>query len=207
MDALAPADADLVKTAQVTALRRLEQLRHGELAAHEASVARICAILCVAIGLDEHFKASLTVAAELHDIGKLAIADRLLQKPATLSRDEMSVMRTHTQLGHDILRGTGDPVLDFAATIALSHHENFDGSGYPKGLRGEAIPLGSRIVSLCDVYDALRADRIYRAGMTHHDAVSVITGPDGRASRQKFDPMVLDAFVRCGPAIASIYQA
>jgi len=199
--------ADVASTVQLNALRRLEHLRDGNLAAHEEKVGQVCKVLCTAIGLDEHFKESLAVAAELHDVGKLAITDRLLQKPTALSQDEMEIMRMHAQLGHDILLGIGDPVLDFAATIALSHHENYDGSGYPRALRGEAIPLGSRIVALCDVYDALRADRSYRPGMSHQDAVGVVTRQTGRSSRHKFDPMVLDAFIRCGPAIAIIYEA
>ena len=206
MDTLA-ISPDLAPMVQLHALRRVEQFRDGHLASHESNVSRVCQILCSAIGLDEHFMQSLTLAAELHDIGKLAIADSLLQKPAPLSQDEMNVMRTHTQLGHDILLGNGDPMLDFAATIALSHHESFDGTGYPRALKGEEIPLGGRIVALSDVYDALRAHRVYRPGMDHCRAISVITASDGRASRGKFDPMVLDAFVRCGGSIANIYAA
>src|SRR5690242_14067966 len=104
MDTLTSAP-DLSHTAQLQALRRIEQLRDCHLSDHESNVSRVCQILCNAIGLDDHFMQTLTSAAELHDIGKLAIADSVLLKPAPLSQHEMNVMRTHTQFGHDILLG------------------------------------------------------------------------------------------------------
>ena len=196
---------DLGGAIQRRVVRKIENFRDRKLSIHEANVAETSEILCRAVGLDEHFIILLKLGAELHDIGKLAISDQLLNKPAMLSTDEMELVRMHSQIGHDILLGTGDPLLDFAASVALSHHENFDGSGYPQGLRGEAIPMGSRIVALCDVYDALRTDRPYRPGLTDGEAMAVITAPEGRASRKSFDPMVVDAFIRCADAIARTY--
>src|SRR5262249_9181167 len=121
--------------------------------------------------------------------------------------DEMAVMCTHPRIGCDILSGSGDPILDLAASVALSHHECYDGSGYPQGLRGETIPLASRIVALCDVYDALPADRAYRRGMTHDEAVSVITAREGRASYAKFDPMLLNVFANRTDEIVRLYAS
>jgi putative two-component system response regulator len=187
-------------------VRKIEILRSRALATHESNVARACEILCGAIGMDVHFVRPLKIAAELHDIGKLAISDALLDKPTMLTKDEMTVMSTHPQLGCDILSGSGDPILDLAASVALSHHECFDGSGYPQGLRGESIPLASRIVTLCDVYDALRADRAYRMGMTHGQAISVITAKEGRASYAKFDPILLNIFQNSFREILQIYE-
>jgi cyclic di-GMP phosphodiesterase len=186
-------------------VRKIEALRSKDLAIHATNVGRVCEVLCDALGIDEHFVGALRIAAELHDIGKLAISDTLLDKPAKLTTDEIAVMSTHAQIGCEILSGSGDPTLDFAASVALSHHECFDGTGYPQGLRGEAIPLASRIVALCDVYNALRADRTYRPGMSHAGAVAIITAKEGRASCAKFDPMLLQMFGSRSAEIERLY--
>lgn len=190
---------------KLSAVQKIESIRSGELARHEAQVASICELLCKSVGLDDHFVGPMRLAAQLHDLGKLTISDELLNKPTPLTDNEMMVMRNHSMAGYDIMFGSGDPVLDFAAGIARAHHEAFDGSGYPRGLKGEAIPLGSRIVSLCDVYDALRTDRPYRAGLSHEKAVTVINAPQGRASRENFDPGLLRAFMNNAASLAQIY--
>jgi len=188
------------------AVRKIEAFRSQDLALHETNVGRVCGILCEALGIDGPFTVTMKLAAELHDIGKLAISDALLNKPAKLTRDEMAVMSTHPQIGCEILSAFGDPVFDLAASVALSHHECYDGSGYPQGLKGEVIPLASRIVALCDVYDALRAHRAYRPAMTHRDALTVITAKDGRASCVKFDPMVLNVFRNRSDDVARVFD-
>ncbi len=190
----------------VAALRRIETYRSRDLSTHETNVSRVCGVLCETLGVDSHFAGQLKTASELHDIGKLAISDALLDKPAKLTTDELAVMNTHSRIGYEILSGSGDPVLDLAASVALCHHECFDGSGYPRGLQGDVIPFASRVVSLCDVYDALRADRPYRCGMTHQQSVSVITAHEGRASYVKFDPILLNAFANRSADIANLYN-
>ena len=190
----------------VVTAKKIEALRSWNLATHESNVARVCEVLCGVIGLEKHFVRKLKIAAELHDIGKLAISDVLLEKPSALTKDEITVMNTHPRLGYEILSASGDLILDLAANVALSHHECFDGSGYPHGLRGDAIPLASRIVALCDVYDALRADRAYRLGMSHAQAVSVITAKEGRACSTKFDPNLLNVFRNFSHEILNVYE-
>lgn len=136
-------------------------------------------------------------SAALHDIGKAGIPDRLLLKPGRLSPEEFETMKTHTVLGHDALahaqRALGVDVayLNFAREIARSHHEKWDGSGYPEGLAGDAIPISARLMALADVYDALVSRRLDKEAMPHETAVSVIQQTRGR----HFDPDVVDAFV------------
>jgi HD-GYP domain-containing protein (c-di-GMP phosphodiesterase class II) len=198
---------EITGSVKLSALRKIEAVRSGELAAHESKVAVICERLCAAMGMDDHFVGPLILASQLHDLGKLGISDALLNKPAELTDGEMAIMRTHPEMGYAVLSGSGDSLLDFAATIAQTHHECFDGSGYPAGLRGETIPLGGRIVALCDVYDALRSDRSYRAGMAHRRVIGLITAKAGRASSQKFDPGLLRVFLKNANAICEAYEA
>jgi putative two-component system response regulator len=134
-------------------------------------------------------------AAPLHDIGKIAISDRILLKPDRLDDGEFTAMKLHTTIGEEILdhmiaRTPTQQYLLYAKQIAASHHERFDGKGYPKGIAGNDIPLCGRIMAVADVYDALVADRVYRSGMKHIEAYRIIM--DGKNS--SFDPIILDAF-------------
>jgi response regulator RpfG family c-di-GMP phosphodiesterase len=137
--------------------------------------------------------------APLHDIGKVGIADSILLKPDRLTDEEFTEMQRHTILGADTLadaarhttHGAEQSFLALARDIAVSHHEKWDGSGYPYGLAGEEIPLGGRLMALADVYDALVTKRVYKEAMTHEEAVKIIT--QGRGVH--FDPAVVDAFL------------
>ena len=132
----------------------------------------------------------------MHDLGKVGIPDQILLKPGQLSDEEMQVMRTHAALGESILLGMGGKGSDngslftVAANLAGSHHENWDGSGYPRGLRGPDIALGARLMAVADVYDALTTARVYKRAWTHEDARAYILSLKGT----KFDPAVVDAF-------------
>lgn len=133
--------------------------------------------------------------SQLHDIGKVSTPDAILLKPGRLTDDEWVQMRRHTMVGFDILNAMRQQwpeqdFLDVACRIALCHHENWDGGGYPLGLSGVAIPLCARIVSVADVYDALTHRRAYKEAMRHEDAVRIIVSESGR----KFDPLVVQAF-------------
>jgi len=136
-------------------------------------------------------------AVPLHDIGKIGIPDRVLLKPGKLDTDEFEIMKKHAALGRDAivqtenLIGTPVPFLQLAREIAYSHHEKWDGSGYPEGLRGEAIPLSARLMAVADVYDALISRRIYKEPMPHEQAVTVIRMASGR----HFDPDIVQAFL------------
>ncbi|MBI2308465.1 MAG: two-component system response regulator [Rhodocyclales bacterium] len=135
-------------------------------------------------------------SAALHDIGKVGVPDAILRKPGTLTEEEFAVMKTHTVIGHDTLleveREIGQPssFLRFAREIACSHHEKWDGTGYPKGLRGEAIPVAARLMAVADVYDAFVSHRVYKPAMPHEQALEIVR--EGRGTH--FDPDVVDAF-------------
>ena len=136
-------------------------------------------------------------SAPLHDIGKVGIPDRILLKPSRLEPDEFEIMKTHTTLGHDAIEraekllSTNIAFLAFAKTIALSHQEKWDGSGYPQGLAGDDIPISARLMAVADVYDALISRRVYKQGMSHEKAVQTII--DNRGTH--FDADIVDAFV------------
>jgi putative two-component system response regulator len=147
-------------------------------------------------------------AAPLHDIGKIAISDRILLKPDRLDDEEFKAMKRHTVIGEEILSGmfSRTPTLHYlhyAKLIAASHHERYDGKGYPRGLAGDAIPLCGRIMAVADVYDALVADRVYRRGMSHAEALRIIM--DGRDTN--FDGRITDVFETINEEIAAAVQA
>ncbi|MDR0647760.1 MAG: response regulator [Synergistaceae bacterium] len=137
-------------------------------------------------------------AAPLHDVGKIAISDQILLKPGNLNAEEFTAMKAHSMIGAEILkkmslRMPSQTYLKYAVTIAASHHEKYTGGGYPGGLRGDEIPLCGRIMAVADVYDALVDDRVYRKGMSHEEAFSIIM--EGRGTQ--FDPFIVDAFEAC----------
>jgi putative two-component system response regulator len=130
------------------------------------------------------------MAAPLHDVGKIGIPDEILLKPGPLSREEHGRMQEHSEVGYRLLAGSGSELLETAATIAWTHHERWDGSGYPRGLAAEDIPVEGRIVAVLDVFDALTHDRVYRPAMDLPKALEIIR--EGRGAH--FDPQVLDVF-------------
>lgn len=142
----------------------------------------------------------LTNAAVLHDIGKIAVPDGILLKPGSLTNEEFEVVKTHTSLGAEILSAANNQFqlrigkqsyLSLAMSVARSHHEKWDGTGYPDALSGENIPLSARIVALCDVYDAVTSDRVYKKAWSHEKAVNLIKSESGG----HFDPIICDAFL------------
>src|SRR5690606_1349800 len=130
-------------------------------------------------------------AAPLHDVGKIAIPDAILLKPGRLSDEEFAVMRSHTTVGARILSGGGTPLMAMAESIALAHHERWNGGGYPNGLAGDAIPAAARIVSIVDVFDALTTARSYRAAWSPARALDEIRSGAGTS----FDPDLVETFV------------
>jgi putative two-component system response regulator len=177
----------LTREETIRRLSRAVEYRDEETGGHTERMSRYCAVLARRAGLDAE---SLRVASPMHDVGKVAVPDDILLKPGRLTPDERREMERHTVIGHEILTGSGSALLELAATIAWSHHEKFDGSGYPRGLAGSSIPLEGRVAAIADVFDALTSDRTYRAAFKVEHALEMMKEERGR----HFDPELLDLF-------------
>jgi PAS domain S-box-containing protein len=180
--------------ARAETLRQLAiaaEYRDDETYQHTERVGHVAARLALGLGLPAGQVTLLRQAAPLHDVGKLAIPDCILLKPGRLTDQELDVMKTHAELGARLLSSGSSPVLQMAAVIAGTHHERWDGHGYPNGLTGEAIPLVGRIVAVADVFDALTHDRPYKPAWTVERAIAEIGGGAG----SQFDPRVVTAFL------------
>ncbi|MGO9763670.1 MAG: HD-GYP domain-containing protein [Solirubrobacteraceae bacterium] len=183
-----------LEIAQAETVQRLSmavEFRDEDTGAHIERIGRFSVLLAEHIGMDADFCERLRHAAPLHDVGKVAIPDAILLKPGPLTPEERAIVETHAEEGHRLVRGSSSSILDMAATIALSHQEKWDGSGYPRGLKGEAIPIEGRIVAVADVFDALTSDRVYRKAFTIEEGVQMMREQRGR----HFDPVLLDAFM------------
>lgn len=172
-------------------LARAAEFRDPETGAHIQRMAHYSRLIAAGLGLDETQQELLLEAAPMHDVGKLGTPDMILLKPGKLTVEEFAVMKQHATIGWEILRGSAAPTLQVAAEIAHSHHEKFDGSGYPRGLSGEAIPLFGRIVAIADVFDALTSARPYKLAWEPDRAWQLIA--DGRGTH--FDPRCADIFL------------
>ncbi len=182
-----------IDAARVESLRGLaiaSEYRDNDTHEHTERVGRMAEVIGRAVGMPEPSLELLRQAAPLHDIGKVGISDAILLKPGRLTAEERQEMERHTIIGADILSGSASSVLRMAEEIALSHHERWDGGGYPRRLRGEAIPLIGRIVAVADVFDALTHSRPYKGAWTVDRAVAHICGESAR----QFDPAVVAAF-------------
>jgi putative two-component system response regulator len=175
----------------ITRLSRLAEFRDDETGEHIKRVGRLSRELASALGFAPGRCNLIGLASKLHDVGKVAIPDSILLKPGPLDAAEWHVMRRHTRLGHEILAGSQYDVLKVAATIAQTHHERYDGLGYPDGLAGDAIPIEGRIVAVADVFDALTHDRVYRRALSSEAALAHIEEQAGR----QFDPEIARIFV------------
>jgi putative two-component system response regulator len=171
-------------------LSRAAEYRDPETGAHVLRMAHYSKLIAQRLGLPEVFQDLLFHSAPMHDIGKVGTPDNILLKPGKLTDDEMVIMRQHAEIGHEILRDSPSPVLQMAAIIALSHHERFDGSGYPQGLVGHDIPLAGRIVAVADVFDALTSERPYKRAWPVEEAVKYMRDQ----AEKHFDPSCVDVF-------------
>lgn len=147
----------------------------------------------------------MLLAAPLHDVGKIGTPESVLLKPGKLDADEIAIMKQHAQNGYDILSHSKHPTMQAAANIAKSHHERWDGSGYPKGLKGAQIPIEARITSLVDVYDALRSKRPYKPEFDQKKTLSIMLDGDGRTDPSHFDPELLAILVKVADKFDGIY--
>ncbi|WP_187968000.1 HD domain-containing phosphohydrolase [Aquibium microcysteis] len=171
-----------------------------ETANHTLRMARYSALIARELGLSEAFCRDLQLAAPMHDIGKVGIRDDVLLKQGSLTATERAHIDTHTSIGAAILAGSSCDLLQLAATIAVSHHEHWDGSGYPKGLSGEDIPLVGRIAAVADVFDALTSERAYKCAWTVDRAFQHLREQAGR----HFDPDCVAAFERCRDRVLAV---
>lgn len=169
---------------------------------HLERMSRYSMILAEELGMPGDWAQNLLLASPMHDIGKLGVPDAILKKPGKLSEEEWSEMRRHPLYGADILKDSDNELLKMSARVAIAHHEKWDGSGYPKGLAGEAIPMEGRIVALADVLDALTSRRVYKPAFTLEDTIRMIDEQSGK----HFDPKVVEAFHRALPRIRQVME-
>jgi HD-GYP domain-containing protein (c-di-GMP phosphodiesterase class II) len=167
-------------------------------------VGKYCAAICRQIGYSEEMATILEQQSQLHDVGKIHIPPHILKKPGTLTDEEMALIHEHPIFGADII-GI-HPRLEIARNITLHHHERWNGSGYPFGLRGAAIPTDARIVAIADTYDALRNKRSYKPAFDHDTAWRIIVQGDGRTEPTHFDPDMLRAFKKIDAEFNEIYE-
>lgn len=201
---LEQADVELRKSREET-IRRLAkaaEFRDSETGEHIDRISRYSTVLANRFGLSPAECELIRIASPMHDVGKLGTPDRILLKPDDLTPDEFELMKTHTEIGYRILSGSGSDVLDLAATIAHTHHERYDGTGYPRGLAGEDIPIAGRIVAIADVFDALTSRRVYKAPVPVGEAVDMMREVKGK----HFDPVLLDIFVDSLPEVLEIME-
>ncbi len=183
-----------LEIAQAETVRRLSmavEFRDEDTGAHIERIGRFSTLLAEAVGMSSEFCRRISHAAPLHDVGKVAIPDAILLKPGSLTSEERAIVETHAEEGHRLLRGSSSSILDMGATIALSHHERWDGGGYPRGLERESIPIEGRIVAIADVFDALTSHRVYRDAFSVEKAVEMMLDESDR----HFDPVLLQAFM------------
>lgn len=183
-------------------LTRVASVRDEQTGRHTVRMAHFAAAIAHAYGFSLEQQEQLLAAAPLHDLGKVAVPDSVLGKTGSFNEDERRQMRRHTTVGYELLRHEPSPVLQLAAEIALSHHEHWDGSGYPLGLTGEQIPISARIVAVADVFDALTTIKPFRQDWLMQRARDVIVSDAGG----QFDPKVVDAFVAAYPELVRLKQ-
>ncbi|MCA9790375.1 MAG: two-component system response regulator [Candidatus Eremiobacteraeota bacterium] len=206
LDALVRQRTREVEESKLEIIQRLmaaAEYRDDDTGNHILRMSQYCELVAIQMGLSESHCDRVLWASPMHDIGKIGIPDSILLKPGKLTNDEWELMKTHAAIGADLLSGSSSPVLQMAETIARTHHEKWNGQGYPKGLEGTAIPLEGRIVAIADVFDALVSERPYKKAWAVDDALEEIR----RCSGSHFDPEVVDAFFRALPDILAIREA
>jgi putative two-component system response regulator len=183
-----------LESSHLDTIRRLAtaaEFKDDDTGVHIVRMSRISSMIAHAYGQDKIYCDLLEHASPMHDIGKIGIPDSVLKKPGKLTEEEWVCMKRHPEYGANILSGSDVPLLQMAEEVALSHHEKFDGSGYPSNLKGNQIPLSGRIVGLADFFDALTMDRCYRKAFSDEKAIAMVKENNGT----HFDPAVVKAFL------------
>lgn len=197
--------ADELKSTRLQIIQKLgraAEYKDNETGMHVMRMSHYSKVLALAYGFSEAAADDLLNAAPMHDIGKIGIADHILLKPGKLTEDEFAIMKGHPEIGAEILGESDAPILKLARSVALHHHEKWDGSGYPFGLKGEQIPIEARIVALADVFDALTSERPYKKAWTIDDALNLLVDQSGC----HFDPELVELFLSVMPQILEIKE-
>lgn len=192
--------ASELKETQIDAIHRLAkaaELRDEDTGLHIERMGELCELLALRVGMDSEQAERLRLASALHDVGKIGVPDRILLKDGWLDPAERQIMQAHTTAGARLLSHSNSSLIELAETVALTHHERWDGSGYPRGLRGNEIPLAGRICAICDVFDALSSARPYKDSWSYDRAIEQIRWLRGR----QFDPELVDAFLTLTPEL------
>ena len=192
--------------ATIEGLSKAAEYRDDATGAHVRRISHFSSALASKMGMDKSFCHLIFYASPMHDVGKIGTPDNILFKTGPLTDEEWKIMKRHTIDGAGILSAIESPYTAMGKEIALNHHERWDGSGYPYGIAEEQIPLPARIMSICDIYDALRSDRPYKKVFSHQEAVSVILEGDGRTEPRHFDPDVRQAFENCAGKFEQIFN-
>lgn len=198
-----------LRTGYIDTVRRLtlaSEFKDEDTGAHIKRISYYTESLSREIGMDCEFCDSIFYASPMHDIGKVAIPDSILLKEGPLNEKEFQIMKTHTEIGAKILQGSESPFLQMAIDIALYHHERWDGSGYPDGLKEHEIPLTARIMNISDQYDALRSKRPYKPAFDQSKSYTIIVKGDGRTMPGHFDPEILEVFKKVAGDFEDIFN-
>lgn len=181
-------------------LQKAASYKDDDTGVHVSRLALISELIAKASGMDEKFCQLIREASPMHDIGKIGIPDSILKKEGPLTESEWEIMRKHPIYGDDILSKSSEPMIEMAREIAISHHEKWNGTGYPFGLKADEIPMSARIVAIADVFDALTMDRCYRPALPDSVALSMITDERGK----HFCPLITDTFLAISDDIINL---
>jgi putative two-component system response regulator len=192
-----------LRNTQLEIIHRLghaAEYKDNETGYHIIRMSLYCGLMGNALGMTATEVETLQRASPMHDVGKIGIPDRVLLKPGKLDADEWTIMKTHAAIGADLLSGSNSPLIEMASIIAMTHHEKWDGSGYPRGLKGDAIPLTGRICAVCDVFDALTSERPYKKAWSVEDTMAELHAGAGK----HFDPDLIAVFTSILPQVLEI---
>ncbi|MGD9852283.1 MAG: HD-GYP domain-containing protein [Nitrospirales bacterium] len=192
-------------TDTILRLARASRYKDEETGAHIDRLSHYSQAMALYIGWEASKAQGLFIAAPMHDVGKIGVPDSVLGKQGPLTEEEWLSIRQHPQLGANLLAGSHSPLLEMAREVALTHHERWDGSGYPHGLKGTRIPMSGRIVMLCDLYDALRSQRPYKPSYSHQKTCDIMLNGNDRTKPSHFDPTLLEAFREMHQRFNEIY--
>ena len=182
------------------------EFKDEDTSSHIKRISHYCKAISLKLGKSNEFIETIFHASPMHDIGKIGIPDNILLKPGRLTSEEFEIMKNHTKIGARILGNSVSDFLQAGEIIALSHHERWDGKGYPNGLKGKEIPLTGRIMNIVDQYDSLRSKRPYKPALSHEKTYEIITKGDGRTMPEHFDPEILEVFKQLADEFNTIFE-